>query len=304
MKLTGASAATAAVSRNGRLAYSRGIGHADRARTRPVAPDALMRIASLSKPLTAAAVHQLVAAGRLKEGERVLAHVAPAGVAPQDRRWRGITVAHLLQHRGGWDRGKSFDPLFRIDEIEKSLHLAAPARPADVVRYMLGKPLQYDPGGASVYSNFGYTVLGRVIESVSRTTYINFLRQNVLGPHGIHDVLLGRSTHGTAYAREVEYLNGAAPGFRVEAADAAGGLVASAPALVAFLNHYFIDGRPRAAGVRGNWTFFGSLPGTTALMRQLPGGADYAVLMNARREGRFTQDNEAFAKALDAALGG
>lgn len=292
------------MARNGRLVYSRGIGHADRGRTRPVAPDALMRIASLTKPLTAAAVHRLVAQGRLKEGAHVLAHVAPAGVAPLDRRWRGITVAHLLQHRGGWDRGKSFDPLFRVDEIEKSLRLTAPARPADIVRYMLAKPLQYGPGGASVYSNFGYTVLGRVIESVSHTSYVNFLRQNVLGPHGIHDVLLGRSTHGTAYAREVEYLNGAAPGFRIEAADAAGGLVASAPALVGFLRHYWIDGRPRAAGAQGSWTFFGSLPGTSAVMRQLPSGTDYAVLMNARREGSFRQDIDAFAKALDAALGG
>ncbi|MDA0225242.1 MAG: serine hydrolase, partial [Proteobacteria bacterium] len=285
------------MSRAGRLAYARGIGHADRGRTRPVPPDALMRIASLSKPLTAAAVQTLAARGRLKATDRVLNRVAPPGVVPQDRRWREITVAHLLQHRGGWDSGKSFDPLFRIDEIEKVLRLARPARPADLVRYMLGKPLQFDPGGASVYANFGYTVLGRVIEKVSGTSYINFLRQQVLGPHDIHDVLLGRSTQGTRYAREVEYMNGAAPGFRVEAADAAGGLVASAPALAAFLRHYWIDGRARKPGVQGNWTFFGSLPGTSAVMRQLPGGTDYVVLLNGRRDQAFKQDALAFGRA-------
>ena len=300
MRTIAAPAATVAVGRGDALVYARGFGWADRARIRPVEPDALMRIASVSKPITAAAARQLIDEGRLRADELVLARLA-FDEGPSDLRWTRVRVRHLIDHRGGWDARQSVDPMFRVDAIARRLHLERPPRADDIVRYMLREPLQFEPGSRRVYSNFGYCVLGRVIERAAGTRYIDYVRDKLLGPYGIEDVLLGNVGEGTRVAREVDYPNGASA-FNTVTGDSAGGLIASAPALARFLQHYWLGGAPRKPGTRGSWTFFGSLPGTSAMVRQLPSGVNYAVLMNARREGSHKPDQERLARRMDAAV--
>lgn len=300
MHTIAAPAATVAVGRGDALVYARGFGWADAARTRVVEPDALMRIASVTKPITAAAAMKLMGEGRLRADELVLARLA-LNEPPADRRWTRIRVRHLIDHRGGWDARRSYDPMFRVDAIAHRLRLERAPRAEDIVRYMLREPLQFTPGARKAYSNFGYVVLGRVVERAAGTTYIDYVRQQLLAPYGIHDILLGKMRNGTRYAREVEYPNGAS-GFNTETGDSAGGLVASAPALAQFLQHYWIGGAPRKPGTRGSWTFFGSLPGTSAMVRQLRSGVNYVVLMNARREGSHKRDQQRLARRMDAAV--
>src|SRR5262245_6313948 len=105
----------AAVAKDGRLVYARGFGHADREHHEPMHAGALFRIASLSKPVTAAAVLHLVDQGKLKLTDHVFDVV---GLAPHfersgrpDPRLRRVTVLECLQHTGGWDRDKSLDPM-------------------------------------------------------------------------------------------------------------------------------------------------------------------------------------------------
>jgi len=298
MALVRARAATVAVGRGDALVYARGFGWADRARSEPVEPDALMRIASVTKPITAAAALRLIAQQRLHADETVLRRL-DYGIEPADARWWMITVRHLIDHRGGWDAHERHDPLFRVDAIARRLRLDRPPEPDDIVRTMLREPLQYTPGTRKVYSNFGYCVLGRVIERASRMHYIEYLRTELLGPTGIDDVYLARN--GLRAPREVEYPENASR-FNTETGDSAGGLIASAPALVRFLQRYWLDGTPRRRGTRGSWVVFGSLPGTSAVARQLPSGVNYAVLMNARREASHRADQQRLARALDAAV--
>jgi len=294
----GARAATVAVGHSDGLVYARGFGWADLARSRPVEPDALLRIASVSKPITAAAAKKLIAEGRLRADESVLERL-DTGIAPRDRRWARITVRELIEHRGGWDAHERNDALFRVDAIARRMRLDRAPQAEDIVRYMIREPLQYAPGTRRVYSNFGYCVLGRVIERASGMRYIDYVRSELLEPYGIEDVTLARN--GVRAAREIEYANEAS-GFNTETGDSAGGLSASAPALVRFLAVYWLGGAPRRDGERGNWAFFGSLPGTSALVRQLPSGVNYAVLMNARREASHRADQQRLARAMDAAL--
>jgi CubicO group peptidase (beta-lactamase class C family) len=298
MARIGAAAATVAIGRDDALVYARGFGWADRAQTAPVEPDALMRIASVTKPITAAAARRLIARGRLHEDETVLRRL-DYGVEPADPRWWMITVRHLIDHRAGWDAHERHDPLFRVDAIARRLRLERPAEAEDIVRYMLREPLQYTPGTRKVYSNFGYCVLGRVIERASGMRYSEYLHAGLLGPSGIEDVFVARN--GVRAPREVEYPEDASR-FNTETGDSAGGLIASAPALVRFLQRYWLDGTPRKRGTRGNWIVFGSLPGTSAVARQLPSGVSYAVLMNARREASHRADQRRLARALDAAI--
>lgn len=203
-------AASLAVTHRGRLVYARGFGYADGAKE-PVKPTALFRVASISKPITAVAVLQLVERGKLRLDDKVLdrMNLSPhleAGAKP-DARWREITVRQCLQHTGGWDRDKSGDPIGRPLEIARALGVAPPARPADIVRFMMSRPLDFDPGSKEVYSNLGYLVLGRIVEAVTGATYEDYVKNEILGPLGIKSARLGRTLPANRAQGEVSYFD-------------------------------------------------------------------------------------------------
>ena len=203
--------AALAVVKDGRLVYTRGYGWADRESKVAVKPTSLFRIASISKPFTAVAVLKLVEAGKLDLNAHVFDLLAsrPDALrfdqANQDVRWRQITVRHLLQHTGGWDRDKSFDPMFRPRAIAKAFGIASPPTPRVIIRYMLGQPLDFDPGTRYAYSNFGYCVLGRIIEKIGGTSYEKFVQEKVLAPIGVRRMRIGASLEGNRVQGEVRY---------------------------------------------------------------------------------------------------
>src|SRR6185503_9515059 len=110
-----------------------------------------------------------------------------------DPRLATITVRHLLEHSGGWNRDTTFDPMFLPVTIAAATGTPAPATADNIIRYMMGKPLQFNPGSAYNYSNFGYTLLGRVIETISKQSYEQFVREQVLTPSGSACMHIGRS---------------------------------------------------------------------------------------------------------------
>jgi D-alanyl-D-alanine carboxypeptidase len=164
---------------------------------------------------------------------------------------------------------------------------------------MIAQPLQFDPGERSEYSNFGYCVLGRVIEKASGMSYGEYIQQELFKSIGIEDIKIARNLPRTRDPREVWYPG---PDVLVEVMDSHGGLIASAPALCTFLDHYWINGEPRHSKQRGDWTFFGSLPGTTAMVRQRMDGYNIAVLCNSRRDQSFNEDDAQLQKVVDAAI--
>ncbi|NBU76818.1 MAG: class A beta-lactamase-related serine hydrolase, partial [Planctomycetes bacterium] len=120
MALLQAKSLTVAVSLRGELIYSRGFGWRDQGGRQPCQPDAMMRIASVSKPVTAAAVRELVAKGQLTletPAFKLLALKPPKG-GKVDPEMSKITVGDLLDHKGGWDRAASFDPMFAVPRIK------------------------------------------------------------------------------------------------------------------------------------------------------------------------------------------
>jgi CubicO group peptidase (beta-lactamase class C family) len=245
--------AALAVAKDGRLVYARGFGYADPDAKAPVAPRALFRIASISKPITAAAILRLVELGKLKLEDaafELLKIAPPDGVEP-DPRLKQVTIRALLQHTGGFDRAKSFDPMFRPIVIAKSLNAEPPAGPRAVIRYMLGQKLDFDPGSRYAYSNFGYCVLGRVIEDVSGKGYEAFVRDEILNPLQMRETRLGKTLEPAE--DEVKYVDPkgrTAPAvvgpqrgkpvplpygtWYLEAMDAHGGWLSSGPDLVRF----------------------------------------------------------------------
>jgi N-acyl-D-amino-acid deacylase len=224
----------------------------------------------VSKPITSAAIMKLVEEGKLRLDDRVapfIAHLAPAPGATVDPRWEQITIRHLLNHTGGWDRGKpngGFDPMDRPGIAAAAVDAPTPASAETIVRYMKGMPLDFDPGEKHRYSNFGYAVLGRVIERVSGMKYEDYVRARVLQPVGANRTRSGRSRMRDALADEVKYYmpwepglgmttmvpsvfpgEGPVPlnygGFHIEAMDASGAWVSSTVDLLRFVGG--VDGR-------------------------------------------------------------
>lgn len=246
-----------ALAKDGRLVLNRAYGLADVEREEPVLPGSLFRIASVTKAITAVAILTLVEAGQLALDEPVfpLIAFAPPAHATPDPRLDSITVQNLLTHSGGWDSAASWDPQgLPFSRMAAAMTgLADPAEASTIVRFMLGEPLDFDPGTRQAYCNFGFNVLGRVIEHVSGQPYDAFVRDRVLSPAGITDMRLGRTRLADRAPGEVRYYAppDQAPGWSVfwgegyapfayggstymEALDAHGGWIASAVDLVRF----------------------------------------------------------------------
>jgi N-acyl-D-amino-acid deacylase len=245
-----------AVVKDRRLVYARGYGWANQDKQLPATPESLFRIASISKPITAVAVLQLIARGKLSLDDRAfdivkLPPLLVEGKEP-DPRLRQITIRQLLHHTSGWDRDRSFDPMFRPGAIAKATGMESPPAPAEVIRYMLGRPLDFDPGSKYAYSNLGYCILGRVIETVTGTSYARHVQARVLQPAGIRRMRIGGSLVTARAGGEVAYYHrnpestdsvfARAPGkvafpdggFCLETMDAHGGWIASAVDLARF----------------------------------------------------------------------
>lgn len=201
--------ASLAVTRSGKLVYARGFGFADVELRVPVQPTALLRIASVSKPLTSVAMLQLVDRRKLRLDDPVTDHLKVQPFLPQDarldRRWNQVTIRHCLQHTGGWDRGKSFDPIARPRRIAEALGIRPPVTPDQVVSYMMGQPLDFNPGERFAYSNLGYLVLARVLEAVTGRSYESYVQQEVCAPLGIKTMRLGHALLERRAAGEVKY---------------------------------------------------------------------------------------------------
>lgn len=205
----GVPGASIAIVKDGRLVYARGFGYADREKKEPVRPISLFRIASISKPITATAIFRLIDEGKLSLDDRVfdILKYKPLfeGDAEYDKRHDKITIRMLLQHTGGWDRGASFDPMFRPVTIAKLFKVDPPAKPEYIIRYMLGRKLDFDPGRKYAYSNFGYCLLGRVIEEKTGMKYDEYVKKSILKPIGITQMRIGRSLLPGRQKNEVRY---------------------------------------------------------------------------------------------------
>ncbi len=252
-----------ALAKDGRLVLARGYGWADKDEGQLVKPESLFRIASISKPITAAAILKLVEGGQLdldEEAFHILGFLRPAEGAETDPRIYEITIRQLLSHTGGWDREKSYDPMFIPLQAAQAVGAPAPATCETVIRYMLGQPLDDAPGTHFAYSNFGYCVLGRTIEEVTGRPYEEYVQAEVLRPAGIARMRIGRSlledraegeVHYYDYprGRQVRSVFPSGPqyvpepygGFHLEAMAAHGGWIASAIDLVRFA--LAVDGR-------------------------------------------------------------
>ena len=311
------SAATVAITRRGNLIYNRAFGWSDQARTTPLAPDALMRIASVSKPITAAAVRELIAEGAFTLDTHAFDVGQPNADQPAggllalkpfpslgDLRIADITVRHLLEHKGGWDRDVAGDLTYMELAIASAMGIDCPPGRENTLRFILGKPLQHEPGTKSAYSNIGMLALGLIVEQ-HRAQPLDTVLDDIMQRASVdpHDHAAGRTLKEHQDPREPWYDSVALapsvidPGTLVpapygswdhEARIGQGGQITTAAALARFAARFYVNGpnigMPRPDDDEGTWRWnhSGSLVGTNSLIRQRGDGYTFAVILNKR----------------------
>jgi CubicO group peptidase (beta-lactamase class C family) len=143
-------------------------------------PGQPQRIASLSKAITGVCVARLAQEGRLAFRDTlgaVLAKTFQRLGEPADPRFKTVTIAQLLQHRGGLARDV---PPSTVDPSE-----TLEAR----FRNVMAASLAYNPGSSQLYSNIGYLTLGIVVETVTGQDYETACRREALDPMRVTGVI-------------------------------------------------------------------------------------------------------------------
>jgi len=162
-----------------------------------------------------------------------------------------------------------------------------PITQADIITFMNGQPLQYTPGTKFAYSNYGYCLLGRVIEQKTGLSYEEYIKKFVLSPLGItrmqigHSELERRVPDEVIYESKSESVYGA---FNLENMDSHGGWLASASDLVRFAAAFDDAAQCPILSAESIETMF-SLPATIARENYEPGKKYYACGWDVRDYG-------------------
>ena len=300
-----------AVARDGAIVYQRAFGFADRDKKEKVTPASLFRIASVSKPITSVTVFRLIEGKRLTQEDTVF---GPRGILGDDfgkmpyRKWvTEIRIKHLLtQTCGGWPNDGA-DPMFQNPAMNhKQL----------ITWAIASAPLGYAPGEHYAYSNFGFCILGRVIEKLTGAAYEQHVRNTILKRCGVTDMRVGGNTLRERAPGEVIYYGAKGQNpydMNVRRMDSHGGWLATARDLAMFASH--VDGHSASRNIlkpesiremttassanagyaKGwavnrvpNWWHTGSLPGTTSIMVRTASGFCWAALANSREDSSDT----------------
>ncbi len=160
----------AVIAVNGSPIFEKSYGWADLEWEVPQTPLAIFRLGALTKTFTAAAILQLAQKGSLQTEDPISKYVQDLPKA-----WHHITLHQLMTHSSGIANYTS-QPGFWSQVVIKS------NTPQELVGVVRDKPLEFEPGKRWGYSNTNYVLLGMVIEQVSGTKYVDYMKQNILGP--------------------------------------------------------------------------------------------------------------------------
>ena len=161
------------VARNGNVLLQDAWGQADREAGTPNSLETQFRLGSMNKMFTAVATLQLVEARMLALDDPVGKHLPDY---PNNAVASKVTVRHLLTHTGG--TGDIFGPTYDENRLDLREH-------SDYVRLYGSRGPAFEPGARFEYSNYGFVLLGAVIEAVSGTPYYEYVREYLFRPAGM-----------------------------------------------------------------------------------------------------------------------
>jgi CubicO group peptidase (beta-lactamase class C family)/dienelactone hydrolase len=210
-----------AIVREGQLVLAKGYGKRSLEEDAPVEPNTLFAVGSVTKQFTCACILLLAEEGKLSVDDKV------AKYYPNLTSAGAITLHDLMSHTSGYP---DYYPLDFVDR-----RLLKPILPDTLLAEYAGAKLDFKPGARWSYSNTGYVLLGRVVETISQKPFGRFLKERILDPLGLKHTAFepGSDVNGRARGYTSFALGPAEPAL-AEASGwvhAAGGLWASAPDL-------------------------------------------------------------------------
>jgi CubicO group peptidase (beta-lactamase class C family) len=299
MRDTGMPGVSIAVMRNKRLVYAAGFGVADKDTGLPMSPRHRLRVASVSKPFTHVAVLKLLADTNLDSTSKVFGSNTVLGntwsTPSGNPDIEDITIDHLIRHRAGFRRidkdGNNSDPMFDYTGTDH----------AGLITWALENyPLGYTPGttpagldSSDMYSNFGYCLLGRVIEKKTNKSYETYVRDNFLKPAGAPDVVIGGDKEADRKSDEVVYYGGGAySSVKPKRFDSHGGWIARPLDLLRFMRFQ--------TALNDGYVHYGEMSGTSAVFRVGPSGNGLVGAGNG--DNGKPDDMDAMLKAIDSGV--
>lgn len=176
MQTHGIPGAAVAVVRGGEVVHLEGYGLADRSQGRPVEVDTPFLVGSVSKPFTSLAVYQLIREGELSLDQPVAPLLSLVVEDPADG-FELVTIEHLLSHTSGLSMADGLAGTMEIHDGDDALQRR--------IQEIMSKPLKRPPGAEYEYSNAGAVLLAGVVEQVARTTFADYLAEQILTPLGM-----------------------------------------------------------------------------------------------------------------------
>jgi D-alanyl-D-alanine carboxypeptidase len=167
--------AAVGIAHRGKLVYAKGFGYADVENAAPVTPSTAFRIASNSKTFTAVAIMQLLERKKLSLDDRIRTYLPWFAAKARDRDSANVTIRQALSHVGGVFRD-GVTPHWTDDRFPTKTELRRSVSKITVV---------FENQTRFKYSNFGFALLGAVIEKVSGLSYEAYMRANVIEPLGM-----------------------------------------------------------------------------------------------------------------------
>jgi CubicO group peptidase (beta-lactamase class C family) len=167
------------IAEHGRVIYEKSFGYADRETKRLNAATTSFPTASIAKTITSTAILQLKEKGKLALTDPVVKYF-PEFPYPS------ITIRHLLSHTSGLP---GYGTLL---DAQRKANPGKVFTNADFLPDIKGTkiPLEFQPGDKYMYNNTNYLVLALIIEKVSGVSYLNYVRENIFEPAGMHDTSL------------------------------------------------------------------------------------------------------------------
>jgi D-alanyl-D-alanine carboxypeptidase len=163
---------TALVASQDQALWTEACGLADREHKTAMTVDARLPIASMGKMFTTISILQLLEAGKVDLDAPLVRYIYYPNVVAANK----VTIRHLLTHTGG--TGDIFTPEFAAHRLE--LHTLD-----DYMQLFGSRPLEFEPGTKQEYSNFGYILLGVVIEKVSGQSYYDYVHDHIFQVAGM-----------------------------------------------------------------------------------------------------------------------
>jgi CubicO group peptidase (beta-lactamase class C family) len=160
------------VAKDGKVIFRKGYGLASTAPDKPVTPDMVFRIGSITKQFTSTAILKLAEQGKIDLKADITTYLTGFS-APG----KTVTVEHLLNHTSGI---KSYTSL--PDAMSKK---GSYISPADMIKIIQAQPSDFAPNDQWRYNNSGYFLLGAIIEKVSGMTYGEYVAKNLFKPAGM-----------------------------------------------------------------------------------------------------------------------